>query len=109
MNNPALQITSPLAAAVISVDVKLGDQVAKGQPLVNLESMKMQTLVTAPEVAVITAILVASGDTIQAGQLLFEIEATSATSEPTEQAVTEQVATGNLLEELQTQLAFLIS
>ena len=106
MNNPALQITSPLAAAVISVDVKLGDQVAKGQPLVNLESMKMQTLVTAPEVAVITAILVASGDTIQAGQLLFEIEATSATSEPIEQAVTEQVATGNLLEELQTQLAY---
>ena len=56
MNNPALQITSPLAAAVISVEVRLGDPVRKGQPLVSLESMKMQTLVTAPEDAVVTAV-----------------------------------------------------
>ncbi len=106
MNNPALQITSPLAAAVISVDVKLGDPVAKGQPLVNLESMKMQTLLTAPEDAVITAILVASGDTIQAGQLLLEIKAASAISESTKQKAAEQPAPSNLLEELQTQLAY---
>jgi acetyl-CoA carboxylase carboxyltransferase component len=106
VNNPALQITSPLAAAVISVDVKLGDPVAKGQPLVNLESMKMQTLLTAPEDAVITAILVASGDTIQAGQLLLEIKAASAISESTKQKAAEQPAPSNLLEELQTQLAY---
>lgn len=106
MNNPALQITSPLAAAVISVDVKLGDPVAKGQPLVNLESMKMQTLLTAPEDAVITAILVTSGDTIQAGQLLLEIKAASAISESTKQKAEEQPAPSNLLEELQTQLAY---
>ena len=106
MNNPALQITSPLAAAVISVDVKLGDPVAKGQPLVNLESMKMQTLLTAPEDAVITAILVTSGDTIQAGQLLLEIKAASAISESTKQKASEQPAPSNLLEELQTQLAY---
>ena len=85
MNNPALQITSPLAAAVISINVKLGDQVAKGQPLVSLESMKMQTLVTAPEDSVISAVLIAAGDTIQAGQLLFEIEAAGTSSESTEQ------------------------
>lgn len=106
MNNPALQITSPLAAAVISVDVKVGDPVAKGQPLVNLESMKMQTLVTAPEDAVVTAVLVANGDTIQVGQMLFEIEATSAASQSTAQGAAEQPASGSLLEELQAQLAY---
>ena len=106
MNNPALQITSPLAAAVISVEVKLGDPVAKGQPLVNLESMKMQTLVTAPEDAVVTAVLVANGDTIQVGQMLFEIEATSAASQSTAQGAAEQPASGSLLEELQAQLAY---
>ncbi|MDB9737163.1 biotin carboxylase [Porticoccaceae bacterium] len=106
MNNPALQITSPLAAAVISVDVKVGDPVAKGQPLVNLESMKMQTLVTAPEDAVVTAVLVANGDTIQVGQMLFEIEATSAASQSTTQGAAEQPASGSLLEELQAQLAY---
>ncbi|MDB9969705.1 biotin carboxylase [Porticoccaceae bacterium] len=106
MNNPALQITSPLAAAVISVDVKVGDPIAKGQPLVNLESMKMQTLVTAPEDAVVTAVLVANGDTIQVGQMLFEIEATSAASQSTAQGAAEQPASGSLLEELQAQLAY---
>ncbi|MDC0089761.1 biotin carboxylase [Porticoccaceae bacterium] len=106
MNNPALQITSPLAAAVISVEVKLGDPIAKGQPLVNLESMKMQTLVTAPEDAVVTAVLVANGDTIQVGQMLFEIEATSAASQSTAQGTAEQSASGSLLEELQAQLAY---
>ena len=106
MNNPALQITSPLAAAVISVDVKVGEPVAKGQPLVNLESMKMQTLVTAPEDAVVTAVLVANGDTIQVGQMLFEIEATSAASQSTAQGAAEQPASGSLLEELQAQLAY---
>jgi|TARA_B110000977_G_scaffold123126_1_gene158061 acetyl-CoA carboxylase carboxyltransferase component len=106
LNNPALQITSPLAAAVISINVKLGDQVAKGQPLVSLESMKMQTLVTAPEDSVISAVLIAAGDTIQAGQLLFEIEAAGTSSESTEQEAEEQPATGNLLADLQTQLAY---
>lgn len=106
MNNPALQITSPLAAAVISVEVKLGDPVAKGQPLVNLESMKMQTLVTAPEDAVVTAVLVANGDAIQAGELLFEVEATSVASEFAGQAAAEQPTSGSLLEELLTQLAY---
>ena len=106
MNNPALQITSPMAAAVISVDVKLGDPVVKGQPLVNLESMKMQTLVTAPEDAVVTAVLVANGDAIQAGELLFEVEATSVASEFAGQAAAEQQTSGSLLEELLTQLAY---
>jgi acetyl-CoA carboxylase carboxyltransferase component len=106
VNNPALQITSPMAAAVISVDVKLGDPVVKGQPLVNLESMKMQTLVTAPEDAVVTAVLVANGDAIQAGELLFEVEATSVASEFAGQAAAEQPTSGSLLEELLTQLAY---
>ena len=79
---------------------------AKGQPLVSLESMKMQTLVTAPEDSVISAVLIAAGDTIQAGQLLFEIEAAGTSSESTEQEAEEQPATGNLLADLQTQLAY---
>jgi len=95
-----------MAAAVISVDVKLGDPLVKGQPLVNLESMKMQTLVTAPEDAVVTAVLVANGDAIQAGELLFEVEATSVASEFAGQAAAEQPTSGSLLEELLTQLAY---
>ena len=79
---------------------------AKGQPLASLESMKMQTLVTAPEDSVISAVLIAAGDTIQAGQLLFEIEAAGTITESTGRVAAEQPATGNLLEDLQTQLAY---
>jgi len=110
LNNSTLRIASPLAAAVISVDVQPGDPVLKDQPLVSLESMKMQTLVTAPEDAAVKAVLVANGDTVQAGQILFELEcaaaATRTTPEIVGKVVTAEPATGNLLEELQTQLAY---
>ena len=109
LNNPILQITSPLAAAVISVDVQPGHQVLKDQPLVSLESMKMQTLVSAPEDAVVKAVLVANGDTIQAGQILFELECGAAVRASTETAVQAgpiEPASGNLLEDLQAQLAY---
>lgn len=109
LNNPILQITSPLAAAVISVDVQPGHQVLKDQPLVSLESMKMQTLVSAPEDALVKAVLVANGDTIQAGQILFELEcgaAVRASTATAEQAVPTEPASGNLLEDLQAQLAY---
>ena len=106
MNNPFFQMTSPLAAAVISVDVQLGERVAKDQPLLSLESMKMQTLITAPHNAVIKAISVASGETIQAGQLLFELEAVSAASELTEPVVSVEPTTDDLLEELHSELAY---
>ena len=110
MNNSTLQIISPLAAAVINVEVKPGDQVLKDQPLVSLESMKMQTLITAPEEAVIKAVLVANGDTIQAGQILFELECAAAGAKAapaiTRQVVPADQTVDNLLKDLQKQLAY---
>ena len=110
MNNSTLQIISPLAAAVINVEVKPGDQVLKDQPLVSLESMKMQTLITAPEEAVIKAVLVANGDTIQAGQILLELECAAAGAKAapaiTRQVVPADQTLDNLLKDLQKQLAY---
>ena len=58
---------------VWSVDVKEGDEVEAGQPLVILESMKMEIEVKAPEAARVHEIHCAPGKMVQAGQTLVTL------------------------------------
>ena len=58
---------------VWSVDVKQGDEVKAGQPLVILESMKMEIEVKAPEAARVHEIHCAPGKMVQAGQTLVTL------------------------------------
>lgn len=66
-------ITSPLAAVVVSVDVAIGDPVAKRQKVVTLEAMKMNTIVSATIEGTIEAIHVSAGDSVKEGQPLVRI------------------------------------
>ena len=68
-------ITSPLAAAVISIEVEQGQYVEQAQIVVVLESMKMQTALTAGFSGKVQSIDIAAGDTVQAGQILFTLAA----------------------------------
>lgn len=67
-------VTSPLAAVVVSVDVAEGDTVEEGQKVVTLEAMKMNTIVSAPAAGTIKAIHVAAGDAVEEGRSLVTIE-----------------------------------
>ena len=67
-------IVSPLAAAVISLDVSDGQSVAKDQIVAIVESMKMQTALTAPVAGIVANLSIDLGATIQAGQLVCEIQ-----------------------------------
>ncbi|WP_339614378.1 urea carboxylase [uncultured Parvibaculum sp.] len=58
---------------VWSVEVKEGDEVEAGQPLVILESMKMEIEVKAPEAARVHEIHCAPGKMVQAGQTLVTL------------------------------------
>ncbi|MET0467976.1 MAG: biotin/lipoyl-binding carrier protein [Aeromicrobium sp.] len=53
-----------------------GDQVGPGDPLVILESMKMEIPVTAPAHGHVAAILVSEGQIVQEGDPVVEIDDT---------------------------------
>jgi urea carboxylase len=61
-------VSAPFAASVWKVDVAEGDRVAKGQPLVSLEAMKMETVLEAPCEGVVLRVLPAAGSQVVAGE-----------------------------------------
>ncbi|MEJ7634909.1 biotin carboxylase N-terminal domain-containing protein [Aeromicrobium sp.] len=71
-------LLAPMPAAVISVAVKDGQQVAKGDVIVVLEAMKMQHTITAPTDGVVTQLSVTTGAQVESGAVLAIIEGETA-------------------------------
>src|SRR3954468_299686 len=67
-------VASPMQGTVVSIDVAAGDVVRVGQPLVVLESMKMEHVIAAEWSGTVTAIAVAVGDTVMADDVLLAVE-----------------------------------
>lgn len=64
---------APVPASVWQIQVQVGDGVKEGDPLVVLESMKMEITVAASVGGVVVAILCVRGQTVTAGQNLVAI------------------------------------
>ncbi|MDB2635431.1 hypothetical protein N9Y40_08085 [Porticoccaceae bacterium] len=110
-------VTSPMAAALVSINVSAGDWVEKDQIIAVVESMKMQTAVVAPVAGLITKLNASVGDTVQDGHLICHVmtpdgqdegedgitshAADSATQDPAD-AETD----GNALDTLNTELSY---
>jgi len=69
----ANDIACPLAAVVVSVNVKEGQQVKAGDLLVMLEAMKMNTPVNAVKDGTVSKVFVAAGQSVQEGQPLVSL------------------------------------
>ena len=67
-------LNAPMGGRIISVDVKAGDKVKKGQLLLVYEAMKMENDVTAERDATVKRILVASGEIVGTDAALIEFE-----------------------------------
>lgn len=67
-------LSAPMPGRIVAVLVAVGDGVERGQPLLVLEAMKMETTITAPAGGRIAAIGVAAGDQVEEGRVLAVIE-----------------------------------
>ncbi|NQW19754.1 MAG: biotin/lipoyl-binding protein [Chloroflexi bacterium] len=66
-------VRSPMPGKILSVSVVVGAIVTKGQPILVLESMKMENTISSPIDGTISTVLVVVGDAVQHGQSLAEI------------------------------------
>lgn len=67
------EIVSPLPGLVATIHVSAGDTIAEGDPVVTLQSMKMEIPVTAETGGEVAEILVAEGDEIDTGAVIARL------------------------------------
>ncbi len=65
-------VGAPMPGMVVTVAVKVGQKVAKGDRLLSLEAMKMETMLSAERDATVHAIHVRAGESVNAKDLLVE-------------------------------------
>ena len=70
----AKHVGAPMPGQIVKVNASEGKPVRKGEPLLTIEAMKMQTVVHATSDAIVKAILAPNGARVGAGDLLVELE-----------------------------------
>ena len=73
LGNPK-HIGSPMPGMIVQINFKAGEKVKKGDALITLEAMKMETTIYAEEDASIGKILIEKGDTVKTKDLLVIYE-----------------------------------
>jgi pyruvate carboxylase subunit B len=67
-------IVSPMSGMVLSIKVKVGDQIKEGSLVAVIEAMKMQNEVHSPFAGVVKSIVTYEGEVISAGNALIVVE-----------------------------------
>src|SRR5665213_3466363 len=67
-------VVAPFAGTVVTVSVEPGDRVHVGQPLLILESMKMEHEVAATHSGTVRTVLVEAGNAVVANAALVDVE-----------------------------------
>ena len=70
----AEEVKAHITGVVFQITAKAGDSVAVGDPVIVLESMKMEIPVEAPRGGVVREILVAEGQTVQEGDTVAVLD-----------------------------------
>lgn len=70
-------IRAPMPGSIVAVQVQAGDEVKKGQTLLVMESMKMETSIIAPRDGVVAAVHFEKGQAFDRDALLLNLEAQS--------------------------------
>jgi biotin carboxyl carrier protein len=67
------EVTPLTPSVVIAILVKTAETVKKGQGVIVLSAMKMETTLTAPFDGIVTAVNAAEGESVSPGQILIDI------------------------------------
>jgi acetyl-CoA carboxylase biotin carboxyl carrier protein len=67
-------VKAHITGVVFQITSKAGDKVVAGDPVIVLESMKMEIPVEAPRAGVVREIRVAEGQTVQDGDIVAVLE-----------------------------------
>ena len=67
-------VKAPMPGAVVSVQKRAGDKVTRGEAIVTIESMKLQTALPAPRDGVIAKILKGEGETFEKDEIIVTLE-----------------------------------
>ena len=67
-------ISAPMPGKILSVKVKAGDSVSKGDVLVVFEAMKMENEIKAPRNCTIVSVSVSKDDTVETGSPVVSIQ-----------------------------------
>jgi 3-methylcrotonyl-CoA carboxylase alpha subunit len=68
------EVTPPMPSVVVRIMASVGDEVKKGQGVVVVSAMKMETTLQAPFSGLVRGINCAEGDKVMPGQILVDIE-----------------------------------
>jgi len=68
------KVEVPITGKVISVEVKVGDEVQEGDVICYIESMKMENPILAPVTGKITEIQISPGQLVETGALIAILE-----------------------------------
>ena len=69
-----ISVTAPMPGKVLAVEVKVGDSVTSGAPVLVLEAMKMENDIVAPKDGKVVAVNVKAGDSVESGAVLVSLE-----------------------------------
>jgi len=69
-----LPVRAPIPGLVVSVLVKIGDEIADGQPLIILEAMKMENEIRSLRAGTVRNVIVAQGQRVEQNEILLVIE-----------------------------------
>ena len=72
------ELRAPMPGAVIEVHAAPGQHVSRGEPLLTIESMKLQTVLSAPRDGTVSEITVAQDETFGKDQILARLAPESA-------------------------------
>jgi len=70
----ATSVTVPMVGKIVSVSVKVGDQVKEDDQIAVLEAMKMEMPIVAPVTGKVKEICVAAGQEVEAEAVIAVIE-----------------------------------